>query len=212
MSGVNLSSRLWVGGSLPWKPSCLPPLMSCVCRRSLSAAAPFPKALLGSTDTFSSCHRPGLQLLCLPLRYPLPFGYAQIQEPRHITKIQSLSKQWLDKEASCVLHSGGRDPCNTGFCFMFASMTTAEFLTGFYSTLPGRSSTSRKAFLVQHQQKLVAWEQLFVIKQSCSIPPKNALILFHHSFLHHHLLPTGQAFFQCSFHITFHILMQQAFF
>lgn len=86
MSEVNLSSRLWVGGSLPWKPSCLPPLMPCVCRRQLSAAAPFPKALLGSRDTLSSHHRPGLQLLCLPLQYPLPFGYAQIQKPRYISK------------------------------------------------------------------------------------------------------------------------------
>lgn len=46
--------------------------------------------------------------------------------------------------------------CREGFCFMFASMAPAEFLTGFYSTLPGRSNTSRKAFLVQHQQILVA--------------------------------------------------------
>lgn len=32
-SKVNLSFHLWVGGSLPWKPSCLPLLMPCVHRR-----------------------------------------------------------------------------------------------------------------------------------------------------------------------------------
>jgi len=50
---VNLASHLWVGGSLPWKPSCLPLLMPCVRRRELTTVAPFPKAVMRRRDRFS---------------------------------------------------------------------------------------------------------------------------------------------------------------
>lgn len=73
-SRVNLSSHLWVGGSLPWKASSLPPSPDALCSHKIAhSCSTFPKRCLERERQIQSSS----QLLCLPLQCPLPFGYAQ---------------------------------------------------------------------------------------------------------------------------------------
>lgn len=153
ISGINLFSRLWVGGSLPWKPSCSLPW----CPVFAEDSSVLQHLSLKHSQGAEPRSAPVTDLVCSPSAF---HSSAHCLLVMHRHKSQDTSQKHdpcpsSDWTKMPYMVQGGI-PYNTGFCFIFASANPAEFLTGFYSTLPGRSNTSRKAFLVQHQQKLVA--------------------------------------------------------
>lgn len=151
-------------------------------------------------ESFSCFLRPVLQPLCLPLQYPLPFSLAQKKEPKFTTKIQSLSKRRLHKQALYVLYGAWKYSVFHDF-LLYAGFSDSSWVPN-WLLLQKQYLKEAFHFARATSAKLLALTWLFAIKQSCSIPPINVLLPSHHSFPHQLLLTMGQAFLHVHFSLT----------